>query len=90
MINRPARSGDVAAVLAMVRRLLEEMATHGGHAVATGEAPWHRMADDLVAGLDDPGRCTLVAEDPEAALEDAGTHALKGVPGEWRLLRARG
>jgi hypothetical protein len=48
-------------------------------------SPWESSAEELVAILDEVGSERDLVVGSDIALEDRGTHPLKGVEGKWQL-----
>src|SRR5262249_36828505 len=62
---RDARPDEAGRIVPMVRRMVADMASHGGHAPALDEAAWNEFAAQIAKDLAAPRTKFVVAQSRE-------------------------
>jgi ribosomal protein S18 acetylase RimI-like enzyme len=62
VVIRDARQDDADTIVQMIRRMVTDMASHGGHAPATDDAAWEKMAVTIADQLHGSGARYAIAE----------------------------
>lgn len=59
---RAAKQDEVAWVVSMIHRMVEEMASYGGHAASSAESAWEHLRDAITDQLKNEDSRYLIAE----------------------------
>jgi GNAT superfamily N-acetyltransferase len=62
ILIRAARGDEAQWVVAMIHRMVQEVARYGGHAAATAESAWDCLGDTIAKQLADEDSRYLIAE----------------------------
>jgi GNAT superfamily N-acetyltransferase len=65
IVIRPAVQDEATWVAAMIRRMVEEMASYGGHAPATAQSAWECLARTVADQINSADARYLIAESPQ-------------------------
>jgi hypothetical protein len=85
VVIRDARQDDAGTIVQMIRRMVTDMASHGGHATATDDAAWEKMTVAIAEQLEGSARYVI------AQSADGGPVGVAGAgrsPSAARLQRA--
>jgi ribosomal protein S18 acetylase RimI-like enzyme len=59
VVIRDARQDDAGTIVQMIRRMVTDMASHGGHATATDDAAWEKMTVAIAEQLEGSARYVI-------------------------------